>query len=146
MALITSLTARAELPRLVPLFTFPADDDRPDYAELAAAAQRLALVESGQDGGSAIDADAQLIAAMKDGTIENGDGIKKVAKLRCARSPLLDRKEYRYLPGPDGRLAVLVLEEDDLEMTCARLDAVCGPASFERFWRVLVNIAACPTP
>lgn len=56
----------------------------------------------------------------QDGKIGN-DTLTKVAKLRCARSPLLDRKEYRYLPGPDGRLAVLVLEEDDVNETCAAL-------------------------
>ena len=81
---------------------------------------------------------------LRDGTIRGDE--TKVGKLRCARSPFLDRSEYRYLPGPGGRLAVLVLEEDDVREQCARLDAQCEAGYGRRFWRVLVNIAACPAP
>lgn len=83
----------------------------------------------------------------KDGSITGGGTFARVSKLRCARSPWLDRKEYRYLPGPQGQLAVLVLEEDDVRGVCARLDAQCGSlGGGPRYWRVLVSIAACPAP
>lgn len=79
----------------------------------------------------------------QNGGITNG-ATNRVAKLRCSRSPLLDR-EYRYLPGPDGRLAVLVLEEDDVRQDCAALDAQC-PSSGDVSWRVLVAVPVCPAP
>lgn len=81
----------------------------------------------------------------RDGLVTNGE-VRAVAKLRCRRSPLLDRKEYRYLRGPAGRLAVMVLEEDDRRERCANLDAQCGPAVGPRYWMVLVSVAACPGP
>jgi hypothetical protein len=67
------------------------------------------------------------------GVIAGGE-VKRVAKLRCGRSPLLDRREYRYLPGPGGQLAVIVLEEDDLREDCARLDAQCGDRGTGACW------------
>ncbi len=79
----------------------------------------------------------------KDGTIANGEAAK-ISKLRCARSPWLDRGEYRYLPGPKGRLAVVMLEEDDVRESCARLDAQCAAGWGPRYWRVLLSLPACP--
>jgi hypothetical protein len=80
----------------------------------------------------------------QDGTITNGEQ-RRVSKLRCGRSAFLDAKEYRYLPGPDGRLAVLVLEIDDVRQVCATLDVQCGlPGEGPRWWRVLVARPSCP--
>lgn len=79
-----------------------------------------------------------------DGLVTNAE-VKTVAKLRCRRSPLLDLKDYRYLPGPGGRLAVMVLEEDDRRVSCAALVAECGPGG-PRYWTVLVSVPACPAP
>lgn len=83
------------------------------------------------------------VTLAQDGSIANGN-LKRVSKLRCSRSPLLDRQEYRYLPGPGGRLAILMLEEDDRRVSCARLDAQCPHARNTIAWRVLLSAAACP--
>jgi hypothetical protein len=164
VALIASFTARAELPRLIPLFEleergadrFPFLMPEPlgDFVEragkrdggpaspqlpepvvfwsadglLCAEAEVAGMVDCHdpvRGGGYGVPPvrrkrPAKVTRATTsltlgsatlapDGLVTNGE-VKAVAKLRCRRSPLLDRKEYRYLPGAAGRLAVMVLE------------------------------------
>ena len=85
------------------------------------------------------------VTLARDGTIANGTQ-SRVANLRCGRSPFLDRKEYRYLPGPKARLAVIVLEEDDVRADCAALDAQCPAGQGKKWWRVFLATAECPVP
>lgn len=186
LALLTPLAARAELPRLVPLFDLEPrflQERKPPKSALERSVDQDSVktiaepfVFWSHDGLICVPAYAQLdavdcqdpttgkhhqrkrpltatppmkstslngAALSQDGTISNGEQ-QRVAKLRCARSPFLDRKEYRYAIGPEGLLAVIVLEEDDVRERCALLDAQCGHGSGKLVWRVLIARPSCP--
>lgn len=52
------------------------------------------------------------------------DGASTVARLRCGGGRLHELGEYRFAVGSDGEIAVIGLEEDDLDLKQATLDTL----------------------